>query len=386
MKKNYILLITALFCLNNFLFSQAPDEKYYTVTPAQTENEAKKIIEDRFLKQFEMQGTVSNLKIIGVPEAIGYYVHGETLGLKSTVGIVLSTGRAKSTEGPNDHSGKSESNGVGGDVDAEILAQNKTYDASGFEFDFHYNSGEKNFVMSYVFGSEEYHEYSPKNDDDKVNPYSDVMGVFATGKNYKGEFSNHSQNFALVPITNQSVNLNNVHCGYESEHRILPPGKKAGGENKGQNCNFLVHNDHVSRKYIQMDAYIVPFLASIPLYSDEKMVHIKVVIADSRDGAYNSAIFLEGPKLSEGIDDIDQEDEIKIYPNPTSGEVTITAEEDMEHPVIYVYDLRGSLVVCENLSDAKENTINLSFLPSGIYQAVISDSGVKLYSKKIQVK
>lgn len=54
-----------------------------------------------------------------------------------------------------------------------------------------------------------------------------------------------------------------------------------------------------------------------------------------------------------------------IYPNPTSGELTIDAT-NLTHPLLSVFDLNGKLILNEKLQ-ADKNALNFSTLTNGVY-------------------
>ncbi|MFA8450081.1 MAG: choice-of-anchor L domain-containing protein [Bacteroidales bacterium] len=304
MKKFYIFSIFCffIFCMGYYSFGQK--KKPLLIKACTSKEEAKQLVKDVLLKGLEKEGLISHVKIIGKPEQIGYYTNGEELGFDTPSGIIISTGKAENTMGGNDSSSEGTSMKGGGDADCQKLAkQDKTYDAAGIVFYF-YPAG-NTMKFNYIFGSEEYHEYVPKmaqREDPKVNLYNDAFGFFLSSKEddkINGEFGNNAKNIALVPLTNDYVAVKALNCGYEGKHKIPPPGKKPGGENAGNNCQYLFHNDKAHAAYPECDAYTLPLIAqqSVVLC---KRYQIKMVVADSRDGAYDSMVFLEEGSFNVG--------------------------------------------------------------------------------------
>ena len=69
-------------------------------------------------------------------------------------------------------------------------------------------------------------------------------------------------------------------------------------------------------------------------------------------------------------------DEVKLYPNPSSGNVTIAITSTSEHPIIYFYNLLGQEVETVKLNST-ETIINNGTLQNGIYfYRVMNDSGI----------
>ena len=63
--------------------------------------------------------------------------------------------------------------------------------------------------------------------------------------------------------------------------------------------------------------------------------------------------------------ELNPEISIDVYPNPSSGMVTISSSQNLEF--IKVYDYMGRLVHSEKTPNSKSHEINLSFLKSGNY-------------------
>ncbi len=63
--------------------------------------------------------------------------------------------------------------------------------------------------------------------------------------------------------------------------------------------------------------------------------------------------------------ELNPEISVDVYPNPSSGMVTISSSQNLES--IKVYDCMGRLVYSEKTPNSKSNEINLSFLKSGNY-------------------
>lgn len=85
-----------------------------------------------------------------------------------------------------------------------------------------------------------------------------------------------------------------------------------------------------------------------------------------------------------GIMDISQK-KLNIYPNPTSGIVTIDLpSEKLENSIIEVYTLAGSKVLSQRINSVSDQ-INLQELKSGTYILRLNKEGI-IYSEKIQIR
>ena len=102
---------------------------------------------------------------IGLFDDTGYNVHLEK-------GLILTTGSAFFSSGPNRVPDKGWVSGSSGDEDLDQITQGGTYDAAVLEFDFVTSSEFLSF--NYVFASEEYPEYVG-------SKYNDVFAFFVDG-------------------------------------------------------------------------------------------------------------------------------------------------------------------------------------------------------------
>lgn len=197
------------------------------------------------------------------------------LGAGFNSGIVLTTGYASNVVGPNQSESQSKSwTGPDdvidpGDPDLDKIANGKTQDANALLFNFTVNPGTTQLGFNYVFGSEEYNGFVQ-------NGFNDAFGFFVDGTNV-----------ALIPGTKDIVSIDNV--------------------NKGQNSAFFRNNDF---NEFPNGAPINTELNGLTtvLYADvfgaldpSKSVHsIKLVIADTGDPIYDSAVFIQGNSFSSG--------------------------------------------------------------------------------------
>ncbi len=95
-------------------------------------------------------------------------------------------------------------------------------------------------------------------------------------------------------------------------------------------------------------------------------------------GAFENAIVCSGAKEM-ADNELSKINNIRIYPNPTSGEIYI--ETQKENINILVWNMTG-----RRLLSTQENTISLENYPSGIYLFQILEKGEILHSEKIMKK
>jgi Repeat of unknown function (DUF5648) len=192
--------------------------------------------------------TISNAKFTGAPDAGGTFAGGAaSVGMDT--GVVLSTGQAVNVRGPNESDGWSDINGTPGDARLDALVDPEvTYDAAILEFDV--TPTANTIAIRFVFASDEYPEFVE-------SPYNDVIAIFVNGVN--------CANYNGRPVSVNSINAN-------------------------VNANLFIDNDTGTRN-TEMDGLTVP-LDCVASVTPNAPNHVTIVIADTADQIYDSAVFL----------------------------------------------------------------------------------------------
>jgi gliding motility-associated-like protein len=203
-------------------------------------------------------------------------------------GVVLVTGNAQVCVGPNNSGSSTNNTGVAADPNDIDLAQiGNPYTMNNeaiLEFDF-VPTGDS-ILFNYVFASEEYHEYS-------TSSFNDGFGFIISGPGFAGTFQNGGENIAIVPGTGTlPVTMNNLNNGSSNTGPCT-------------NCAYLTDNPTGSVD-LQFDAHTVVLQASAQVICGETY-HIKLVIGDAGDTAFDSAVFLEANSFSSNSPDINIE-------------------------------------------------------------------------------
>lgn len=222
----------------------------------------------------------SNITYSGATVARGSFSGTSNIGIES--GVILCSGKASLSKGPNNNAGAGFANNTPGDAALNQAGGGTSYDAAILEFDFIPQSNIVEF--KYVFGSEEYNEY--------VGSYNDVFGFFISGPDIFGdypsppEFPQGARNIAIVPgsLPPMPVSINNVNCGTDGQ----PPS--------GTNCDYFVNNPSGSQ-YIQYDGFTTVLIARSPVTPCLKY-HIKLAVADMVDHVYDTGVWLEANSFS----------------------------------------------------------------------------------------
>jgi hypothetical protein len=175
-------------------------------------------------------------------------------------GIVLTTGDASiAARSSNTSTSAGRDNSRPGNANLNVLTGGVTHDATALDFDFKFNGGGGgSLFFNYVFASEEYNEYVG-------SQYNDAFAFFLDGVN-----------IAKLP-NNTPVTINNVNLGANSAfYRNNSPGPLA----------------------TEYDGLTTLLTASATGLS-AGIHHIQLVIADTADGVYDSAVFIQGGSFSD---------------------------------------------------------------------------------------
>ncbi len=265
---------------------------------------------------------VSNVGVIGNSSSRGFFVNGDaSIGLGK--GVILSTGQATAATGP---CGPNASGFGGGASDPDLvqLAGTNIGDAVGIEFDFVPTLDQLSF--NYVFASEEYCEF--------VGQFNDVFGFFISGPGITGPFTNGAENVALIPGTTTQVAINNVNQNTNTQYFNPNAQGSCGAET---NCADI--------KY---DGYTSIFVAEIDGLTACETYHIKLVIGDAGDSAFDSAVFLE-----RGSFDAGGEFDVQVTVPGAGGDTAFEACQDgqiiftrnsldLDMPLDFSFELGGS--------------------------------------------
>lgn len=203
-------------------------------------------------------------------------------------GIVLTTGCAIDTLGAfgvGDPSSNfaSYGNGTPGDVQLTALSGDPTNDACILEFNF--KAAGDTVKFNYVFGSEEYTDYT-------CSPFNDVFAFFISGGAYTT-----ATNLALVPGTNIPVAVNSVNCGATGGYSISTCNAMGPGS---PFCAYYVNNllpASPAYSYVTYDG-LTTVLQAIAAVSPCDTYHLKLAVADATDDIFDSGVFIEGGSLT----------------------------------------------------------------------------------------
>ena len=198
-------------------------------------------------------------------------------------GLLLTTGNAIAAQGPNNSTNLSNNlpatASVASDPHLNILAAGTVTNGVVLEFDFIPTGDTLNF--RYIFGSEEYPEFSP-------STFNDAFGLFLWGPGITGPYAlagyPNGANIATIP-GGIPVTINNV--------------------GDASNTQYYVFNDNGSTygNAIQYDGTTVLLTAAASVQCNQTY-HIKLAISNVSDQAYDSGVFLEANSFSSNVVDV----------------------------------------------------------------------------------
>ncbi len=223
---------------------------------------------------------VTGVTYCGGGGALGEFSGGNT-SIGFDRGMIMCTGPITVAPGPNDADGAGGSAGsCGPDGDLAALSGGAQNDVARLEFDFRPTVGQ--VVFEYVFASEEYCEYVG-------SQFNDVFGFFISGPGIPGGV----QNLAVIPTTTIPVAINNI-------NHVSFPGFFVNNQpsSSGNLCGQSAATGPGPVE-VQFDGYTRKFVARANV-TPCQTYHIKLVIADIGDAAFDSGVFIRDGSFDAG--------------------------------------------------------------------------------------
>ncbi len=344
--KFILLFVLAVF------FSQKNYGQYITTNENYT---AQQLVEDVLINS--PCATVSNFSVSGGNFTSGEKSYAFFDGTGSTFpfqnGIVLSTGKASNTQGPNNSLSDDGANmGWNGDQDLEqALGISNTLNATILEFDF-ISVGNK-FSFDYIFSSEEYQGSAPCK-------YSDGFAFLLK----EAGSTNQYQNLALVPNTNTPVLVTTVHPLISGGN-----GCPAINEQYFDAFNGTNHPTNFNGQTVVLTAQ-ADILPNV-------LYHIKLVIADEENYRYDSAIFIGGGSFNFGIDLGD--DRLIANGNPLCQNDSLLLDATQAGTNTYQWFQNGNLLIGET-----NPTYNIT--SAGSYAVEVNINGSCISEGEIEIE
>ncbi|GAB5416690.1 MAG: choice-of-anchor L domain-containing protein [Crocinitomicaceae bacterium] len=258
-------------------------------------------------------------------------------------GVLLSTGNGIGAIGPNNSPSFTDNApptpNVSTDPHLNAIANAAPTNGAVLEFDF-IPSGDT-ISFNYVFGSDEYPEFSP-------STFNDAFGFFLWGPGISGPYAlggypNGGENLAIIPGTTVPVTINNL------------------GPGAGQYPQYYTDNQNGAAygSAIQYDGTTVTLSANASVQCGQTY-HIKLAISNVGDQAYDSGVFLQANSFAS--------EAIQVAVATVSGDTTViegcsTAELQFIRPQSQIGD---TLIVNYDISGTATNGTDYPLLPNPI--------------------
>ena len=221
---------------------------------------------------------ISNVQYSGAGDARGTFVFTDATVLGIAQGVILSSGNANDAVGPNTSDSFSTDWTNPGDADLSALSGFPTLDAAVLEFDFVPAATQVTF--QYAFASDEYPEWVG-------TPYNDVFAFFINGVNcaeVRQVAGDPTAPFVAVAV-------NNIN---DSNPVVDPPPVPMRPDLFRP--NYVDPAGGPSLLDLELDG-ITRVLTCQADVTPAATNHMKLAIADSSDGIYDSAVFIAAGSL-----------------------------------------------------------------------------------------
>ncbi|MCZ8217480.1 MAG: choice-of-anchor L domain-containing protein, partial [Cyclobacteriaceae bacterium] len=274
----YIRVWSASNTLQDITFDLCIGRILPPITTSETQYTKQQLIEDIFLNT--TCANVSNITFstgtnFGSTNGIGYFNKDES-EFPFDDGIILTTGSVLNAPGPNDSTLSDGTFDWPGDADLEAILPMASLNATKLEFDFTPLADQISF--QFLFASEEYGTYQCF--------FSDAFAFILTDLT-----SGTSTNLAVLPdsspvsVINIRDQIHNPGCSSVNPDLFAAFYGDTGLNPLGAPINYNGHT--------------VPLTAN-SIVIPGNPYHIKLVIADRQDNAFDSAVFLKGDSFNIG--------------------------------------------------------------------------------------
>jgi len=260
--------------------------------------------------------TISNATLKGSAAQNGSFTFTDPTVVGFGQGIILSSGNAVDTVGPNLADWTSSTFPPEGDVwgagdpDLDALSGYPTYDAAVLEFDFVPTANQ--VVFTYAFASDEYPEW--------VNtPFNDVFAFYVNGTDYATiRQVAGDPNSQFVPVA-----VNNINNGNPDYYPDFVPARPDLFR-----PNYVNPTAGPSAIDLELDGITKVLTFQAPVKPGE-LNHMKLAIADASDGIYDSAVFIQAGSLVSNENPVA---DLSLLPETGQAPLTVTAIVEGEDP------------------------------------------------------
>ncbi len=228
---------------------------------------------------------------------------GDNLAVPVTIGdgAILSTGKVNDIVGPNDIPDNATQTAGGSDSDLENLStiEGDTFDRASLEFDLAVPSDVTEISFRYVFGSEEYNEFTGSG-------FNDVFAFFVNGEN-EATVPNPNDPNERIPASINNVNHGEQGVTQDTNPQLFINNDPHDGElvtvdpqnPPGPGIGFDPSNTNTGEEPFpfEMDGFTVPLEITAPVNPGETN-SIKIAIADVRDAVFDSWVIVAAADIT----------------------------------------------------------------------------------------
>lgn len=283
----------------------------------------------------------------------GYFEKGNS-NFPFEKGIILTSGFAADAIGPSEQEALSKGDRTWlGDADAQALAGVVTYNATAFEFDFIPQGNTISF--NYIFASEEYPEWA-------CSQYNDVFGFIISGPGIVNDPGLSGKNIALLP-NGLPVTINNVN-------------DQECGDN-----TYYVSGEFQDIGYDGRTTVLTAFSDVIP----GQTYHIRLLVADSGDERYDSAVFLEAGSFNLGLNIVDELGIDVGEDKHLCGVEAYTLYLDSSNPNLQIQWFKNEIPIPNANSDQLTVTESAFYSVKAISETCTVEDGVTLFFDSLEI-
>ena len=228
---------------------------------------------------------------------------GDNLAVPVTIGdgAILSTGKVNDIVGPNSSSSNATQTDGGSDSDLENLStiEGDTFDRASLEFDLAVPSDVTEISFRYVFGSEEYNEFTGSG-------FNDVFAFFVNGEN-EATVPNPNDPSERIPASINNVNHGEQGVTQDTNPQLFINNDPHDGElvtvdpqnPPGPGIGFDPSNTNTGEEPFpfEMDGFTVPLEITAPVNPGETN-SIKIAIADVGDAVFDSWVIVAAADIT----------------------------------------------------------------------------------------
>ena len=228
---------------------------------------------------------------------------GDNLDTPVTIGdgAILSTGKVNDILGPNTSSSNATQTAGGSDSDLEALQTitNDTFDRASLEFELAVPSNVTEISFRYVFGSEEYNEFTGTG-------FNDVFAFFVNGENV-ATVPDPNDPSDRIPASINNVNHGQTGATQETNPQLFVNNDPYNGNlvtvdvqnPPGPGIGFNPTNTSQGEEPFpfEMDGFTVPLEITAPVNPGETN-SVKIAIADVGDAIYDSWVIVAASDIT----------------------------------------------------------------------------------------